>query len=80
MLDRVTDLAMQAWDLLGGRHLARVDMIVDEDAGPMVLEYVTCPGFTPTSVFPVAVTAAGLTMSDAVRTIAEAAFEGSPPW
>ena len=57
---RAEEVVMQAWDLTGCRHIARADLIIDEDGEPWVLELDTCPGMTETSLVPMAAEAAGL--------------------
>lgn len=56
----LVDAAVQAHRVLRLRHLTRVDCIVDEAGVPWVLEVNTAPGMTETSMFPLAVDAAGL--------------------
>jgi len=53
--------AAAAYQALGCRHLARVDMIIDGKGRPVILEVNTVPGLTETSLFPKAAQAAGLT-------------------
>ena len=45
---------------LGLRDLSRVDLIVDADGQPHVLEVNVSPGMTETSLLPLAIQAAGL--------------------
>lgn len=47
---------------LGGRHLSRVDFIVDDDRRPWLLEINTLPGFTSHSLLPMAAAKTGLAM------------------
>lgn len=68
-----SEAALATWRSLGARHLGRVDLIVDPDGTPWVLELATCPGLTQTSVFPVAAEAAGISFPTAVTRIIEAA-------
>ncbi len=60
VLARCADVALAAYERLGCRHLTRADLIVDPGATPFLLELDTCPGMTETSLFPIAVEAAGL--------------------
>jgi D-alanine-D-alanine ligase len=53
-------LAIAAHTALGLRDLSRVDLIVDENGTPSVLELNVSPGMTETSLLPMAVQAAGL--------------------
>ncbi|MFI6758207.1 D-alanine--D-alanine ligase [Micromonospora sp. NPDC050417] len=56
----VADTALAAHNALGLRDLSRVDLIVDADGRPHVLEVNVSPGMTETSLLPLAVQAAGL--------------------
>jgi len=51
--------------------MARVDMIVDKQYRPWILEVNTIPGMTETSLFPDAARAAGLSFTDTVLKIIE---------
>jgi D-alanine-D-alanine ligase len=55
----VADTAVAAHQALGLRDLSRVDLIVDPDGNPHVLEVNVSPGMTETSLLPLAVQAAG---------------------
>ena len=55
--------------LLGLRDLSRVDVIVGRDGSPQVLEAAVTPGLTETSTFPLAVTSAGLELSEVYATL-----------
>ena len=69
---RVREIALAAWSLLGTRGFARVDMILGED-GPTVLEVNPIPGLTETSLLPQAADAAGMGFDEVVeRVLAEA--------
>jgi D-alanine-D-alanine ligase len=61
--DEIEQLAMQAFTALGCRDVARVDMRMDGDGRPQLLEINTLPGMyhdpLATSYFPVAARAAG---------------------
>ncbi|MGZ6826305.1 MAG: D-alanine--D-alanine ligase family protein [Mycobacteriales bacterium] len=65
----VRALAERVHTLLGLRDLSRVDMIVGTDGVPQVLEAAVTPGLTETSTFPLAVTGAGLELSDVYATL-----------
>jgi D-alanine-D-alanine ligase len=66
--ERVHEIALSAWRLLGCRGFARVDMILGPD-GPVVLEVNPIPGLTETSLFPQAADAAGLGFDEVVRRV-----------
>jgi D-alanine-D-alanine ligase len=56
----VQEIALKAFQSLGCRDFGRVDVIVDETAGPQLLEINTIPGFTPHSLMPKAAAYAGI--------------------
>jgi len=60
---RVAEIAVAAHDALHCRDLSRVDFIVPPQGGPILLEVNTLPGMTPTSLYPDAARAAGLTFA-----------------
>jgi len=57
---RIQQAAVGAFAAIGGRDYARVDVMVDGDLRPLVLEVNTLPGMTETSLLPKAAKAAGL--------------------
>ncbi len=61
--------------VLGCRHLARADWIVDADGAPWLLEVNTMPGFTSHSLLPKAAAAAGLSLDDLVDRLVHLAVE-----
>jgi D-alanine-D-alanine ligase len=65
----VRALAERVHTLLGLRDLSRVDMIIGPDGVPQVLEAAVTPGLTETSTFPLAVTSAGLELSEVYATL-----------
>jgi D-alanine-D-alanine ligase len=65
----VRAVAEQVHALLGLRDLSRVDVIVGRDGVLQVLEAAVTPGLTETSTFPLAVTSAGLELSDVYATL-----------
>jgi D-alanine-D-alanine ligase len=52
--------AMSAFEAIGGRDYARVDVMVRPDGSPVVLEVNTLPGMTETSLLPKAAAASGI--------------------
>ncbi|MFY1635359.1 D-alanine--D-alanine ligase family protein [Solwaraspora sp. WMMB335] len=65
----VAATAVAAHQALGLRDLSRVDMIVDTDGRPHVLEVNVSPGMTETSLLPLAVQAAGLDLGSLLATL-----------
>jgi D-alanine-D-alanine ligase len=57
---QVQALALQVHRLLGCRGLSRVDLMLDRDGRPWVLEVNTVPGMTETSLLPQSADAAGV--------------------
>jgi D-alanine-D-alanine ligase len=62
-------LALAAFDAIGCRGYARVDMMVDEQGRPWFIEVNTLPGMTDTSDLPAQAKAAGISYDDLVETI-----------
>jgi D-alanine-D-alanine ligase len=60
-------LALRVHELLGCRHLSRVDMIVDSNNELYVLEVNTMPGMTDKSLYPLGAAVYGLTMPELVQ-------------
>jgi D-alanine-D-alanine ligase len=56
--------------VLGCRDVARVDLILDADERPQILEINTIPGLTETGPTPLAAEAAGMSFGDLVAAIA----------
>ena len=65
----VRAVAERVHSLLGLRDLSRVDVIVGTDGVPQVLEAAVTPGLTETSTFPLALTSAGLDLSEVYATL-----------
>jgi D-alanine-D-alanine ligase len=63
---RAAQLALRAFDALGCRHFARVDMMVARTGRPSLLEINTLPGLTTTSLLPDAARAAGMGFDDLI--------------
>jgi D-alanine-D-alanine ligase len=62
-------VAERVHSLLGLRDLSRVDVMIGGDGVPQVLEAAVTPGLTETSTFPLAVTSAGLELSEVYATL-----------
>lgn len=66
--------ALEAFNAVGGRDYARVDVMVREDGSPVVLEVNTLPGMTETSLLPKAAAAVGLSYEDLCEKMIELAL------
>ena len=75
MAARIQTIALQAHRALGCRHLSRVDVILDEQHQPFVLEINTIPGFTKTSLLPKAAAARGISFPDLCLKLTRLAYE-----
>lgn len=58
--EKIQSNAVRAYHVLGCRHFARVDMMIDALDSPFILEVNTIPGLTEMSLFPKAARAAGI--------------------
>lgn len=56
-------LSLKAHKVLGCRHFSRVDLLLDQNNNPYVLEINTIPGFTSTSLLPKAALYEGIAFS-----------------
>lgn len=65
------DLALKVHNLLGARHLSRVDMFISNTGELVVLELNTMPGMTEQSLFPKSAQAAGYDMVKLVEKLIE---------
>lgn len=72
---RVVDVALRAHRCLECENLSRVDIIVDSEGVPMVLELNISPGMTETSLLPMAAEAAGMGFTRLVERLVELAME-----
>ncbi len=66
---RFQSLALKTHQVLGVRDFSRVDLIIDEQDNPYVLELNSVPGFTATSLLPKAALYAGLDFKDLCCTL-----------
>jgi D-alanine-D-alanine ligase len=73
--ERVQEVALESYALLGCAGFARVDLMLDEETGtPLVLETNVIPGLTETSLLPQAADAAGIGLDALVDRILALAF------
>lgn len=71
---RVQAAALGAFQAIGGRDYARVDLMVTTAGEPVVLEVNTLPGMTETSLLPKAAAAAGFSYGELCQRIVELAM------
>ena len=69
------DLAKQANEVVGARDLARIDIMLDRENNPYLLEINTLPGFTPKSLLPEAAKHSGIEFGPLVDRLARRAFK-----
>lgn len=74
--ERACTIAINVHEVLGLRHLSRIDMIVDKKGVCWFLEANVMPGLTETSLLPQAVTASGNSLAEVYYSLAEAAVRG----
>lgn len=68
------EIAARVHRLCDCRDLSRVDMVVDAEGRPWVLEVNASPGMTETSLLPMAAKAAGMSFQDVVSRAVESAL------
>lgn len=68
---KVQRLAEQVHKIMGCRHLSRVDMIIQTNGSPIVLEINTMPGLTDQSLYPKGAAQAGLTFPKLVKSFVD---------
>ena len=71
--EHVQQTALAAYELLGCDGFARVDVMLDADGVPQLLEINTVPGLTETSLLPQAAEAAGISFDDLVGRVVQLA-------
>ena len=74
LYEKLQEMAVAAHRALGCRHLSRVDIMLEADGCPYVLEVNTIPGFTDHSLFPLAARSAGIEFPDLCERIMELAL------
>jgi D-alanine-D-alanine ligase len=75
ILQRINNTALKSFSALGCRDFGRVDMILDANNIPYVIEINTIPGFTTHSLLPKAAAKAGIDMSQLCLRIIKAAIK-----
>lgn len=71
----VSQLGLKAFNAIGGRDFGRVDMMLDSNSAPYVLEVNTLPGMTKTSLLPKAAAAASLGFDKLCQRMVELALQ-----
>lgn len=74
VLDEVSRVAVAVHELLGLRHLSRIDFIVDAEGLPWFFDANVLPGMTETSLIPQAIEASGRYLGDVYSTLARLAL------
>jgi D-alanine-D-alanine ligase len=75
MTKRIQSAAFGAFQAVGGRDYARVDVMVRPGGEPMVLEVNTLPGMTETSLLPKAAAATGLNYAQLCQRMVDLALK-----
>lgn len=75
--EAVTQVALETYGVLDCHGFGRVDILLDADDEPWVLELNTIPGLTDTSMVPKAAQAAGMSFDDLIARVLELADLGS---
>jgi len=73
-VERIIQTARNACSAVGTSGLARVDLIVDQSRGPMVLEVNTVPGLTDHSLVPKAAARLGMSLADLCQECVQSAL------
>ena len=74
---RLTESAVAIHQLLGLRHLSRIDLIVDAEGTVWFLEANVLPGLTETSLVPLAIEASGQKLGTVYAALAHAAIDSA---
>ena len=75
--ERIQQAGLMAFQAIGGRDYARVDVMVRPNGEPVVLEVNTLPGMTETSLLPKAAAAAGIGYADLCQRMLDMALSRS---
>jgi D-alanine-D-alanine ligase len=71
---KIKELSLSANEILGCEGFSRVDLRVDDDQQPFILEVNTIPGFTGTSLFPKAAREAGYSFVQVCEKLLDLAY------
>jgi D-alanine-D-alanine ligase len=75
VVENVRELARRAHGVVGARDLSRIDVMLDEEHHPYLLEINTLPGFTPRSLLPKAAKQAGIDFGPLVDRLVRRAYD-----
>ena len=75
---RIQSVGQRAFEVIGARDYARVDVMVSEDGAPFILEINTLPGMTPLSLLPEAAAAAGISFDELCLQMVRLAWRRGP--
>ncbi|MFT4082435.1 MAG: D-alanine--D-alanine ligase family protein [Nocardioides sp.] len=73
--ERVRELAVRAFEAIGGEGISRVDVFVTPDGEVVVNEINTMPGFTPVSMYPRMWQASGVSYPELIDELIQLALE-----
>lgn len=73
--EKLRSLAARAYEAVGCRGLSRVDVMLDAEGQPQVIEINTSPGMTETSLFPDAARAENISFADLCEMLCDYALE-----
>ncbi len=73
---KAQELAVTAWNVLGAKDMLRVDFMVDADGTTWFLEANSIPGFTATSLLPMAARHAGISFPELCARLVRAHLPG----
>lgn len=77
LVEQCRELARKANEVVGARDLARIDIMLDDQHRPYLLEINTLPGFTPKSLLPEAAKQAGVEFGPLVDRLVKRAYSRS---
>lgn len=72
---QVEAITLRTYQVMGCRGLARIDIIIDKEGNPFVLEVNTIPGLTEMSLVPDAARAAGISFEQLIDELLKLAFQ-----
>jgi D-alanine-D-alanine ligase len=75
---RLSELAIETYNLLGCHGFARVDFMVPDEGEPQVLEVNTIPGLTETSLMPMAAEAVGISFGELAERLLKTSLSRQP--